>query len=276
MPTEHPSSTSNRRAFLGDISRTAAAASLGSLVAGSGLQNAHAAGGDEIRVAVIGCGGRGTGATVDALTVPGAALKVVALADVFPERLSIKKQSLAAEFPERIDVPEERSFIGFEAYKQAIDCLRPGDIALFATPPAFLATPLRLRDREGRPRLYGKADRRRRRQREADDRVGRAGRCETAQGGCGADVPPLRPSAGTPRPAPGGRGGGTRGLPRLSQPCAGPPDGSLSWPWRAARVALAGAPVPQLPLGVRRHLQRLLHPSHRRSLLDEKCLAGEG
>ena len=92
MPTEHPSSTSNRRAFLGDISRTAAAASLGSLVAGSGLQNAHAAGGDEIRVAVIGCGGRGTGATVDALTVPGAALKVVALADVFPKRLSIKKQ----------------------------------------------------------------------------------------------------------------------------------------------------------------------------------------
>ena len=140
MPTEHPSSTSNRRAFLGDISRTAAAASLGSLVAGSGLQNAHAAGGDEIRVAVIGCGGRGTGATVDALTVPGAALKVVALADVFPERLSIKKQSLAAEFPDRIDVPEERSFIGFEAYKQAIDCLRPGDIALFATPPAFRAT----------------------------------------------------------------------------------------------------------------------------------------
>jgi predicted dehydrogenase len=129
----------SRRDFLGDLSRTAAAASLGAVVAGSGLQNAHAAGEDEIRVAVIGCGGRGTGATVDALSVPGANLKVVAMADVFPQRLSIKKQSLAVEFPERIDVPEDRSFIGFDAYKQAIDCLRPGDIAIFATPPAFRA-----------------------------------------------------------------------------------------------------------------------------------------
>jgi predicted dehydrogenase len=134
----YPTATS-RRGFFGSVSRTAAAASLGSLVAGAGLRNAHAAGGDEIRVAVIGCGGRGTGATVDALSVPGANLKVVAMADVFPERLSIKKQSLVTEFPERIDVPEERLFLGFDAYKQAIDCLRPGDIAIFATPPAFRA-----------------------------------------------------------------------------------------------------------------------------------------
>jgi threonine dehydrogenase-like Zn-dependent dehydrogenase len=98
-PTPARPATS-RRVFLGDLSRTAADASLGSLVAGTGLRNAHAAGEDEIRVAVIGCGGRGTGATVDALSVPGANLKVVAMADVFPERLSIKKQSLAMEQPE--------------------------------------------------------------------------------------------------------------------------------------------------------------------------------
>ncbi|MFM8414185.1 MAG: Gfo/Idh/MocA family protein [Planctomycetota bacterium] len=134
--------TTSRRGFLGDVSRgMAAATSLGALVGGAGLRNAHAAGEDEIRVAVIGCGGRGTGATLDALSVPGGNLKVVAMADVFPERLSIKRQSLLAqeEFKDRIDVPEERSFIGFDAYKQAIDCLRPGDIALFATPPAFRA-----------------------------------------------------------------------------------------------------------------------------------------
>ena len=99
MPDQPPITSSSRRGFLGNVSLTAAAATLGSLVAGSGLRNAHAAGGCEIRVAVIGCGGRGTGATVDAITVPGAALKVVAMADVFPERLSIKKQSLATEFP---------------------------------------------------------------------------------------------------------------------------------------------------------------------------------
>jgi len=132
----------SRRTFLGDVSRGGiAAATVGSLVGAAGLKNAHAAGDDEIRVAVIGCGGRGTGATIDALAVPGGNLKVVAMADVFPDRLSIKKQSLLAQeqYKERIDVPEDRSFIGFDAYKQAIDCLRPGDIALFATPPAFRA-----------------------------------------------------------------------------------------------------------------------------------------
>ena len=139
MANDLYTAATSRRGFFGSVSSTAAAASLGSLIAGSGLQNAHAAGGDELRVAVIGCGGRGTGATVDALSVPGANLKVVAMADIFPERLSIKKQSLATEFPERIDVQEERSFLGFDAYKQAIDCLRPGDIAIFATPPAFRA-----------------------------------------------------------------------------------------------------------------------------------------
>ncbi len=137
MPT-----TTSRRGFLDGISRGAAAtASIGSLLGAAGLRNAHAAGEDEIRVAVIGCGGRGTGATIDALSVPAGNLKIVAMADVFPERLSIKRQSLMAQeqFKGRIEVPEERSFIGFDAYKQAIDCLRPGDIALFATPPAFRA-----------------------------------------------------------------------------------------------------------------------------------------
>jgi len=132
----------SRRTFLGAVSRGGmAAATVGSLVGPAGLKNVHAAGDDEIRVAVIGCGGRGTGATIDALSVPGGNLKVVAMADVFPDRLSIKKQSLLAQeqFKERIDVPEERSFIGFDAYKKAIDCLRPGDIAVFATPVAFRA-----------------------------------------------------------------------------------------------------------------------------------------
>jgi predicted dehydrogenase len=132
---------SSRRGFLDVVGRSTAAASVGTLLGGAGLRNAHAAGDDEIRVALIGCGGRGTGATIDALSVPGGNLKVVAMADVFPERLSIKKQSLMAQeqFKERVDVPEERSFIGFDAYRQAIDCLRPGDIALFATPVAFRA-----------------------------------------------------------------------------------------------------------------------------------------
>ena len=136
-------SPGTRRRFLADTSQVAAAAAAtawsGTLLGGRALPRVHAAGTDEIRVALVGCGGRGGGATVDALSVAGAPLKLVAMADVFRDRADIVMRSLTEMFKERIDVPEERIFIGFNAYKQAIDCLRPGDIAIFATPPAFRA-----------------------------------------------------------------------------------------------------------------------------------------
>jgi len=129
-----------RRRFLGHVAQATGAATLsGTLLSGFSIPPVHAAGTDEIRVALIGCGGRGGGAAVDALSVPGAPIKVVAMADLFRDRVDIVKRSLGEQFKERIDVPDERMFIGFEGYKQAIDCLRPGDVALFATPPAFRA-----------------------------------------------------------------------------------------------------------------------------------------
>ena len=132
-----------RRDFLATAGRaataTAAASLSGSLLSGSPLPRVHAAGSDEIRVALIGCGGRGGGAAADALSVPGAPLKLVALADVFADRVKIVKRSLTEQFKERIDVPDERVFVGLDGYRQAVDCLRPGDIAIFATPPAFRA-----------------------------------------------------------------------------------------------------------------------------------------
>ena len=93
-----------------------------------------------IQVALIGCGGRGTGAAADALSVDNAPLKLVAMADVFKHRLDGSLTSIKANFPEnpeKIDVPEDRQFVGLDAYKSAMDALRPGDIALFATPLAF-------------------------------------------------------------------------------------------------------------------------------------------
>ncbi len=99
----------------------------------------HAAGSDEIRFALIGCGGRGAGAAVDALSVPGANVKLVAMADIFRDRIDTRRKGLAEQFKDRVDVPDERCFLGMDAYRQAIDCLRPGDIALFATPPGFRA-----------------------------------------------------------------------------------------------------------------------------------------
>ncbi|MEM1224369.1 MAG: Gfo/Idh/MocA family oxidoreductase [Planctomycetota bacterium] len=95
---------------------------------------------DVIRVALVGCGGRGTGAASDAVYVDNAKLRVVAMADVTAERIQRSLRALQFEHednPDRVDVPADRQFVGFDAYRHAIDALRPGDIAIFATPPAF-------------------------------------------------------------------------------------------------------------------------------------------
>ena len=132
-----PSGT--RREFLDTTSRLVTAATAAGFTQSLAAGRAHAAGSDEIQLALIGCGGRGGGAAGDALSVPDGRLKLVAMADIFKDRTDIVRRSLSEQFKERIDVPQERTFIGMEAFKQAIDCLRPGDIAISATPPAFRA-----------------------------------------------------------------------------------------------------------------------------------------
>ena len=140
MPAPVPlpiGNATSRRGFLGTTSRAAAATSLATL-AGT-MPAVHAAGSDEIRFALIGCGGRGGGAAADALSVPGANLTLVAMADLFLESINTRRRGLGEQFKERVDVPDERCFVGINAYKAAIDCLRPGDIAICATPVGFRA-----------------------------------------------------------------------------------------------------------------------------------------
>jgi predicted dehydrogenase len=105
---------------------------------GLAIPAVHAAGDDLIRVALVGCGGRGTGAASNALSTKGP-VQLVAMADVFEDKLnsSHKQISRSEEIGKKVDVPVDKRFIGFDAYKQAIDCLKPGDVAIFATPPAF-------------------------------------------------------------------------------------------------------------------------------------------
>ncbi len=59
------------------------------------------------------------------------------MADLFPERLASDLNKLKQQFPSQVDVPPDRQFLGFDAYQKAMDCLKPGDIVIFATPPAF-------------------------------------------------------------------------------------------------------------------------------------------
>jgi predicted dehydrogenase len=100
-------------------------------------QHVYASQENTIRLALVGCGGRGTGAASDALSVTTGPTKLVAMADVFDDRLSGSYHSIKTKHKEQVEVPHDRRFVGFDAYKKAIDCLRPGDVVILATPPAF-------------------------------------------------------------------------------------------------------------------------------------------
>ncbi len=126
-------SQATRREFL----QTAGAIAAGSALAGAAIPRVHAAENNLIQVALIGCGGRGTGAAANALSVKNGPIKLVALADVFEDRLKGSYQNLKRQFDNQVDAPPDRQFVGFDAYKKAMDCLRPGDLAIFATPPSF-------------------------------------------------------------------------------------------------------------------------------------------
>ena len=132
MSEPTPQGTS-RRAFLKGTTTAAAATALASVA----VPKVHAAEDNTIQMALIGCGGRGGGAADNALSVSNGPLKMVALADVFQDRLESAHNAISRRHAEKYDVPDERKFIGFDAYQKAMDCLKPGDVAIFATPPAF-------------------------------------------------------------------------------------------------------------------------------------------
>ena len=131
------SSGTGRRDFLKSASLLGAASLIGGLATRSLGAALHVGGSDTIRVAVVGCGGRGGGAAVNALSSTNGPVQLVALADIFEERVKSTYANLSGRYLAQMDLPPERQFVGFDAYKQAIDCLRPGDVVILATPPAF-------------------------------------------------------------------------------------------------------------------------------------------
>jgi predicted dehydrogenase len=132
-PTQ-PTPGGSRRDFL-KLSGTAAVA--GSLAGSLSIARfAHAQGDDQIKVGLIGCGGRGTGAASQALKTKGN-VKLVAMGDAFTDRLEGSLNTLQKDrtLAERIDVPEDRRFTGFDAYKQVLGA--GVDLVILATPPGF-------------------------------------------------------------------------------------------------------------------------------------------
>src|SRR6185503_9430337 len=116
----------NRRDFLKKTSAIAAAGAL----AGINVPHVFAAEDNTIRLALIGCGGRGGGALSNALNTTAGPVKVVALADVFEDRVKAVYNNIKEGQKDKVDVTPERMFVGFDAYAHAMDCLKAGDIAI--------------------------------------------------------------------------------------------------------------------------------------------------
>ena len=123
----------SRRDFLKTTGSVAAASAL----TAASIPNVHAAGGDTVQVALVGCGGRGTGAAADALSTKGGEVRLVAMADVLENRLKGSFKQLQGDFKDQVKVPEENKFLGFDAYKKAIDTLGKGDVVILTTPCGF-------------------------------------------------------------------------------------------------------------------------------------------
>jgi predicted dehydrogenase len=143
-----------RREFIKQSARIAAASAMAGLV----VPRVHAGEDHTIQLALIGSGGRGSGAIANAMSAgglvlgdegerkqtPGSAgmVKLIAMADLIPERLDQSHDALQKMLGDCVDVPKERRFIGFDAYRKAIDCLKPGDVAVLATHAGFRAAHL--------------------------------------------------------------------------------------------------------------------------------------
>jgi predicted dehydrogenase len=123
----------SRREFLKNTGRLAAASALAGMV----IPHVHAAEDNTIQVALIGSGSRGTGALMDALSTTSGPIKAVAMADLIESQVRHQSERLKKEWGDKVDLPQERQFVGFEAYKQAMDCLKPGGVAILTTAAAF-------------------------------------------------------------------------------------------------------------------------------------------
>lgn len=126
-------SNASRRDFL-KTSSTAAAVG-GTLLSGlSAVQAAHTSYDETIRLGMIGCGGRCTGAADQAMNTEGPT-KLIAMCDAFEDRLQGSLNTLGRKHKEKVDVPAERQFVGFDGYKKLLET--DIDVVLIATPPGF-------------------------------------------------------------------------------------------------------------------------------------------
>ncbi len=125
-------SSPSRREFL----KTSSTALAGATLLGAISARSYAGEQNTIKIALVGCGGRGSCAAAKALSTAGPTV-LWAMADVFPDRLQPRLAYISKQLGRQVDVPGERQFLGMDGYRKAIDSLDPGSVVLLATPPAF-------------------------------------------------------------------------------------------------------------------------------------------
>src|SRR5688572_12429433 len=131
-----PTSTSpgeSRRDFL----KTAGVAAAGAVLTSRFIaRSAYAAGSDELKLGLVGCGGRGSGAAKQALSTTGGT-RLVAVADAFKDNAqgAVQKLKQQREISKKIDVPDDRVFSGFDGFERVLEA--GPDVVVLATPPGF-------------------------------------------------------------------------------------------------------------------------------------------
>ena len=139
MTKRNNSNSSTRRTFLQSSSKLAVAGAAASslVVAQPALaRTAYAGGSDTIRLGLVGAGGRGTGAAVQAMNTKYGNVELVAVADAFPNRLQNALKTCAKKHEGKVNVPEDKRHIGFDAYKRIMDDQNV-NMVILTTPPGF-------------------------------------------------------------------------------------------------------------------------------------------
>jgi myo-inositol 2-dehydrogenase / D-chiro-inositol 1-dehydrogenase len=132
MSATRTSMSTSRRTFL---CQSTAAVIGGTLAATLGpARMAHAQGSDILKVGLVGCGGRGNGAAVNAMNAEDN-VRLTALADLFPDKLDNAKKELRNAIGAKYDVTDDRCFVGFNAYQQLMDS--GVDVVVLATTPHY-------------------------------------------------------------------------------------------------------------------------------------------
>jgi len=116
-----------------DFLKTGAALSAGAMLSKSG--KTFAAGSDTMRVALIGCGSRGTKDAIDCLA-SGDGVQMVAMADLFSDKIESSLDNMKKKFPDKVKVTPDTCFLGFDAYKKVL-AMSEVDIVMLTTPPGF-------------------------------------------------------------------------------------------------------------------------------------------